>query len=171
MITAFEIEEQIRLLQQKKEEILSYSIKDAVNTQFKINFSEKILPKIENYKKLTKIAKNRAYIDAVFETILTEKIGSENTSTIMHFLIRSAERNDFSKLLSCYSKFKDNLEMRQLIKFCSALYRYKLSKDSFSEFTGNSSIYKSEMKYSTACENCGALAFEVAIQMKKLNFI
>ena len=46
MLTITEIQEQIELLQRKKEEILSYTIKDTVNEKFKSSFQAKISPKI-----------------------------------------------------------------------------------------------------------------------------
>lgn len=171
MLTSLQIEEQIKLLQEQKEKILSRSIEEAVKEQYTSGFKKSISPKVNNYKTLIKVAKHRAYIDAVFEVLLRKHIGSDNTDSIMYFLRLSAKKNDFQRMSSAYAKFRDNLEMRQLIKFCSAVYRYKLSEDSSSRFIGNVSNYKSEMKYASSCEECGAIAFDIAIQMKKLNFI
>ncbi len=171
MLTATEIEEQIKILQQKKEQILSLSLKEVTEEQVKTVFKEKISSKINKYKEETKKARCLAYIDAVFEVLLTNKIGQENTEIIMDFLRLSVKKNDFQRMSTAYAKFRDNLEMRQLIKFCSAVYRYKLSEEVSSNFKGNKSTYKSEMKYSSACEECGSIAYDIAVQMKKLNFI
>lgn len=171
MITATEIEEQIKILQQKKEQLLSRSLSEVTEEQVKLVFKEKISPTINKYKEDTKKAKFLAYVDAVFEVLLTHKIGQENTEIIMSFLRLSAKKNDFQRMSTAYAKFRDNLEMRQLIKFCSAVYRYKLSDDVSSNFKGNKSTYKSGMKYSSACEECGSIAYDIAVQMKKLNFI
>lgn len=171
MITTLQIEEQIKLLQEQKEKILSRSIKEAVKEQYTTGFKKSISPKVNNYKTLVKIAKQRAYIDAVFEVLLRKQVGNDNADVIMYFLRLSAKKNDFQRMSSAYAKFRDNLEMRQLIKFCSSVYRYKLSQDISSRFYGNISAYKSEMKYASSCEECGAIAFDIAVQMKRLNFI
>jgi hypothetical protein len=171
MLTITEIQEQIELLQRKKEEILSYTIKDAVNEKFKSSFRVKISPRISRYKQDIKRLKFCAYIDAVFEILLKRVIDEQSTDIIMKYLRLCGKKNEFHSILSAYSKFRDNLEMRQLIKFCSAAYRYKLALDPSIRDDNKVNAYKSEMKYASSCEECGSLAFDLSVQMKKINFI
>lgn len=171
MLTVTEIQEQIELLQRKKEEILSYTIKDAVSEKFKASFQAKISPSISRYKQEIKRMKFCAYIDAVFEVLLKKVIDEQSTDIIMKYLRLCGKKNEFHSILSAYSKFRDNLEMRQLIKFCSAAYRYKLALDPAIRDDKNVNAYKSEMKYASSCEECGSLAFDLSVQMKKINFI
>lgn len=172
MINATEIENQIEALRKRKEEILNMSLKNRVDDEFKESFKIKILPKINDYKIKCKMLRQQSYIDSVFETLLTQKIGKEYADIIVDRLRYCYKIGSFSRMLGVYPKFKDDLEMRNLVLFCSAVYRYKLVTGINNHIWGTAATTcKSIMKYTAACETCGSIAFDILIQMKKLNFI
>jgi hypothetical protein len=168
-LSTTEIQEQLNLLHMRKNEILSLSLKDRSQAEFMRTLKKQISPKINNYREDIKFIKCCSYVDAVFEVLLGDLVGAENTEIIMTYLRICARNRTFNSMLSVYAKYRDNLEMRNLILFCSSVYRYKLFIDK--HLFQNLSTYRSQMKYSSSCENCGTLAYELAIQMKKLNFI
>lgn len=169
-MTTEQIEAQIKMLQEQKDRIKSMNIKQIADQKFKETRKKKLHRSVSDYKQELNRLRFCAHVDAVFETILSEHIEQKYVDIIMKYLRKSAKCSDFSRMMSAYSQFKDLLEYRQLIKFCSATYRLKMTEFNKHTFT-NSSTYKSEMKYASSCEECGKLAYNVALQMRKINFI
>ena len=85
---------------------------------------------------------------------LTPYFGAAGATFIVSKLKLGRECNDFRYLIPVYRLVKGDLQKRQLLKTVSAVYRYKFGGYKNPE----KYTLRSEIKYASACDHCGALA-------------
>ena len=85
---------------------------------------------------------------------LTPYFGAAGATFIVSKLKLGRECNDFRYLIPVYRLVKGDLQKRQLLKTISAVYRYKFGGHKNPE----KYTLRSEIKYASACDHCGALA-------------
>lgn len=98
-----------------------------------------------------------ALINATFQVILEETLGSAAAELIVKMLDKSRiSNNDFHRFIGAYALpgIKDDLHKRNLLRVVSAIYRLKVKDLS----NAQKSSLRSIVKYSTACPHCGAIA-------------
>lgn len=98
-----------------------------------------------------------ALVNATFQVILEETLGSAAAELIVKLLDKSRiSNNDFHRFIGAYALpgIKNDLHKRNLIRVVSAIYRLKVKDLSKSQ----QSSLRSIVKYSTACQHCGAIA-------------
>ncbi len=101
-----------------------------------------------------------ALVNATFQVILEETLGSAAAELIVKMLDKSRiSNNDFHRFIGAYTLpgIKDDLHKRNLIRVVSAIYRLKVKDLSKSQ----QSSLRSIVKYSTACPHCGAIAYNL----------
>lgn len=173
-VTIEDLEKQIAALKAQKQ-FKAFSLKDKFATQFRNQFNGVAKSHYKSYKKELEHSKHFAFIDGAFEVVLTKLTDETTAKTIVDEFRLCVKSKTFQGLMGLYSKYRDNLEMRNLLKFCSSLYRwkyYKLFRDQdVTNYYLNKSTFKSELKYASACEKCGELAFNAAILFKQIGLL
>lgn len=98
-------------------------------------------------------------INATFQVILEETLGSAAAELIVMMLDKSRSRNDFRRFIGAYDLpgIKDDLHKRNLLRVVSAIYRLKVKDLSDAQ----KSSLRSIVKYSTACPHCGTIAYQL----------
>ena len=105
-----------------------------------------------------------ALINATFQVILEETLGSAAAELIVKMLDKSRmSNNDFHRFIGAYTLpgIKDDLHKRNLLRVVSAIYRLKVKDLSKSQQASLRSI----VKYSTACPHCGAIAASLVTRL------
>jgi hydroxymethylpyrimidine pyrophosphatase-like HAD family hydrolase len=173
--TVEELREELNQLKQKRSLIANYDVRKNYKKSFQTEFSAAIRPHVKEYKNQLELAKHFAFIDSMFEVVLTKILNETEAKKIVDEFRACVKNEAFHHMLSVYSSYKDNLEMRNLIKFCSSLYRFKYfeftKKRHYVYYHQCKAKFKSEMKYASACESCGKLAFGAAVLFKRLGFV
>ncbi len=101
-----------------------------------------------------------ALINATFQVILEETLGSAAAELIVKMLDKSRiSNNDFHRFIGAYTLpgIKDDLHKRNLLRVVSAIYRLKVKDLGDAQ----KSSLRSIVKYSTACPHCGAIAYQL----------
>ena len=127
---------------------------DPIDAKIKAETDAKVSEKMTIYQqKVEQIA----FVNATFQVILEETLGSAAAELIVKMLDKSrTSNNDFHRFIGAYSLpgIKDDLHKRNLIRVVSAIYRLKVKNLSDAQ----KSSLRSIVKYSTACPHCGAIA-------------
>lgn len=84
-------------------------------------------------------------------------VPEEVVDEIAEVLVEVRLCGNLHKFVRAHSKFKDNLKIRQLLFLVRAIYKYNRNII-FGDIDSNHSKYKSEIKYATACSECGSTA-------------
>jgi hypothetical protein len=95
-----------------------------------------------------------APFNAFLTVELTPYFGAAGASMIVTKLKRCRAIGDFRYFIPIYKMANDDLQMRQLLKVVSAVYRYKFGGHRNPEQYS----LRSEIKYAKACNECGKLA-------------
>lgn len=173
--TLTDLKQQLDQLKQKRALLANYDVKKVYETSFKRELKTSVSLYLKQYKKSLESAKYFAFIDSVFQVVLTKILNEAEANKILDKFRTCAKNDAFKSMVGVYLSYKDNLEMRNLITFCSALYRWKyyvLNKNSNTfAYYQCKSRFKSELKYASACESCGQLAFNAAVLFKQLGFV
>jgi hypothetical protein len=130
---------------------------DPIDAKIKAETDTKVAEKMAIYQqKVEQIA----FINATFQVILEETLGTAAAELIVKMLDKSRiSNNDFHRFIGAYTLpgIKDDLHKRNLIRVVSAIYRLKVKDLSDAQ----KSSLRSIVKYSTACPHCGTIAYQL----------
>lgn len=106
---------------------------------------------------------------AIVESI-SEFIPPEFAHDLKMGFVKIRKSDNLRQMKCVYSKYQDDVKLRQVIKLINSVYRYNrliFENDRGSYYSVTRNDLKSRIKYATNCEHCGEIAKQILYNMQQ----
>lgn len=138
------------------------SPREKLNSIIKAKWEPKQQQKVVSFaEKLTKV-QQVVKLELAIEESIKGFVPEEVTTRVKDALATIRKTDDLRSMMTVSSRYRDDVKLRQVIKFINAVYRY--NRDIISGYTPDP-IAKSRIKHSTKCPHCGETAKSILHNM------